>query len=515
MKVGANPVTVDLAHEDRFSLAGLEVRPATREVIAGGRSQVLEPRIMQVLVVLARHRGMVVSRDDLISTCWGGRAVGEDAINRCIGAIRRLSETLGGFAVDTVARVGYRLTEVVAGEEPDAPFKPSIAVMPFANLTGDAGQDYFVDGMVVEITGALSRVRSILVIGSGSSLSFKGKTIVAQDVARQLGVRYVLEGSIRRSADRIRITVQLVDAIDGAQVWSNRFDDVVDDVFALQDRVAVAVAGVIEPRVQHAEMLRATRRATEHMSGYDLYLRALALYRAASREPVLEALGLLNQAIGLDADYGLALALAAICHRDIALSGWSTDPAANRRAAIELAERALRAAGDDAEVLAFAGAVLGSLNGDVGAVIALFDRALDLNPGSSTAWLSSGMMRLRAGDPDTAADHLATSMRLDPMSPLRGRQLFGLGAARFEQERWSDAVTLLTESAALLPLPGALLLLVASCALNGQLDEAVQGLRRYQAAHGADIRGELAGCLNARQRDLGARGLALAEAETA
>src|SRR5579862_3762065 len=183
-----------------------------------------------------------------------------------------------------------------SAEAPPPPSKPSIAVMPFANLSGDPEQDYFADGMVVEIVEALSRIRSIFVIASGSSLSFKGKGVAAQDAARQLGVRYVVEGSMRKAGGRVRIGVQLIDAADGAQIWTHRFEDTLEDVFALQDSVALAVAGKIEPTVQQAEIRRASARPTDNLSSYDLYLRALPLQRSFVRANILEALDLASRA---------------------------------------------------------------------------------------------------------------------------------------------------------------------------------------------------------------------------
>ena len=203
--------------------------------------------------------------------------------------------------------------------------------MPFANLSGDPEQDYFADGMVEEIVGALSRYRSIFVIGSGSTLTFKGKSVTPQDVGRLLGVRYVLEGSVRKSGGRVRIAVNLIDASDGAQFWADRFEDKLDDVFELQDRVALGVAGKIEPTVQQAEIRRVSRLPTENMSSYDLYLRALPLYQTFTPAETLKARDLLERAIALDPDFGPALAAAAACQNVLVNFGWSDDPERDRR----------------------------------------------------------------------------------------------------------------------------------------------------------------------------------------
>jgi len=201
------------------------------------------------------------------------------------------------------------------------PSKPSIAVMPFANLSSDPEQDYFADGMVVEIVEALSRIRSIFVIGSDSTLSLKGKAISLREIGRQFGVRYVLEGNVRKAGDRVRIGVQLTDATNGAQIWTHRFEDTLEDVFALQDSVALGVAGKIEPTVEQAEIRRTSARQTDNADSYDLYLRALPLFRIFSKAETLKALELLNRAIALDPENSPALALATSCHRTTVIYG--------------------------------------------------------------------------------------------------------------------------------------------------------------------------------------------------
>ncbi len=441
------PGAIDLAHERRFALGGLEVRPSTRELVAGGQSEVLEPRVMQVLVALARVRGQVVSRDDLIQACWGGRAVGEDAINRCTQAIRKRAEAHGGFAVTTIPRVGYRLDESAlpfAKPALAAPIKPSIAVMPFANLSGDPDQAYFAEGMIVEITNALSRFKSLLVIASSSTLIFNGKYIDAREAALQLGVRYLLEGSVRRAGSRLRINVQLVDGSDGAQIWCERFESALDDVFALQDSVALAVAGRIEPTVQSVEVRRGASQPTTNLGAYDLYLRASALFHAFVGGRHLEALDLLNRAIALDPDFGQALALAAFCHRQILTSGSPGDAEDHRRQALSLAERALKAATDDAEVLVTVAAVRALLGEDGDGACDLADRAIALNPGSAAVWTLSGVTRLAAWRPEAAFEHAQEAIRLNPTG--RTGQIGTMGQVRFWQGLYDEAAGLLGEA---------------------------------------------------------------------
>jgi adenylate cyclase len=342
-------------------------------------------------------------------------------------------EDLSGWTGDLDA-AGWRKVAASVGDlvgEPKAspaglpeahlplPSKPSVAVMPFANLSGDAEEDYFADGMVDEIVTVLTRFKSIFVIGSGSTLSFKGKAVSPQEIGRRLGVRYALEGSVRKAGGRVRISVKLADATDGAQVWSERFEDTLQYVFALQDRVALSVAGQIEPTVQVAEIRRASARPTESLGSYQLYLRAWALERTFVKANVLEALDLLNRAIALDPDFAPALALAAICHRVIFNFHWSDDRENDRRQGVQLAHRALRNSGDDATVLANVASVLGFLERDQDATLALHERALALNPGSSFVWFYSDVARLQAGQSELGTAQLARTLRLEPIGVSR------------------------------------------------------------------------------------------------
>jgi TolB-like protein len=431
---------------------------------------------------------------------------------------------LAGWTGDAEApgwrKVVASLAELIGGAADQAappaplplPSKASIAVMPFANLSGDPEQDYFADGMVVEIVEALSRIGSIFVIASGSSLSFRGKGVSAQDAARQLGVRYVLEGSVRKAGGRVRIGVQLIDAADGAQIWTHRFEDTLEDVFALQDSVALAVAGKIEPTVRQAEIRRASARPTDNLSSYDLYLRAIPLQRTFVRADMLEALDLASRAITLDPDFGPALALAASCHRIIVLYEWSDDLEDHRRLGLELAHRALNAAGDDAAVLALVASCVDFLEGDHGAAVALVERALTLNPGCAAAWLHSGILRVRAGETDAAIENLRTALRLDPMGPGQPAATGFIGRALFQQGRFSEAVPLLKEQAqhSAAPMPPAFL--AAAYGHLAQASEAQAALARFRALSSQPLEAFAANWLrDPAQRKLFLDGIALAE----
>jgi adenylate cyclase len=362
------------------------------------------------------------------------------------------------------------------------PTKPSIAVLPFANLSGDPEQDYFADGMVVEITNALSRFKSLFVIASGSSLALKGKGCSPQDAARQLGVRYVLDGSIRKSSNRVRIAAQLIDADDGAQLWAHRFDETIDDVFDLQDKVALSVAGAIEPTLRESAVRRAAARPTGNLGSYDLYLRALAVQRPLDKAGVLASLDLLNRAIALDPQHAAALAQAAFGHFLVVGSQWSDDPSFHRRSAIEAAHRALRVTTDDETVLAMAGFIVSRLDQDQDAALALLERAIALNPGSSLAWGFSGVVRVGNGQDALAIEHLETALRLDPIGPERPAWLGWMGIAQFQQGRFSDAVANLREWAQHTDVFICLGFLAAAYGHLGQLDAARDMLGRYAIA---------------------------------
>jgi len=265
-----------------------------------------------------------------------------------------------------------KVTPTESGPALSLPDKPSIAVLPFANMSGDPKQEYFVDGMVEETITALSRIHWLFVIARNSSFTYKGRAVDVKQVGRELGVRYVLEGSVRKGGGRVRITAQLIDAVTGTHLWADRFDGSLEDVFDLQDRVASSVAGVIEPTLRAAEIRRSSERPTKDLTAYDLYLRALPDWASYEKNRIVRALDLLGKAIERDLGYGPALALAAQCHSWLASAG---DLRASPGDAIELARRALRAAPEDPEVLAAAAYVLGARGEDIDVAISLVDRS--------------------------------------------------------------------------------------------------------------------------------------------
>jgi adenylate cyclase len=360
------------------------------------------------------------------------------------------------------------------------PDKPSIAVLPFANMSGDPEQEYFADGMVEEIITALSRIRWLFVIARNSSFTYKGQAIDVKHVGRELGVRYVLEGSVRRGGGRVRITAQLVDAFTGAHIWADRFDGSLEDVFDLQDKVASSVAGVIEPALQAAETARSAAWPTNDLTAYDLYLRAYEMVWSSGAQ-ISQALGLMEQAIERDPRYGPALAFAALCCHRLLLDGRSKDPVADRRKGADFAKRAIEVACEDPVVLAYAALVLASFGDDIGAMIGLVDRALALNPNYARGWSISGLLRLWAGEPDIAIDHVDVALRLSPRARV-GPSLLILGGAHFFSRRFDAAVPRLLLGIQDDPsFPIAYHILAACYAHMGRLDEARAIVARLRA----------------------------------
>jgi adenylate cyclase len=381
----------------------------------------------------------------------GGICISRAVLTQTRGKLDVAVADLGELSLKNIARPVH-VFRILAEEKkmPEAaalplPDKPSIAVLPFQNMSGDPEQEYFADGMVEEIITALSRIRWLFVIARNSSFTYKGQMVDVKRVGRELGVRYVLEGSVRKGGGRVRITAQLVDATSGAHLWADRFDGSLEDVFDLRDQVATSVAGVVEPTLQAAESRRAAERPTADLTAYDLFLRALSDHLSFERDRVLRALDLLGQAIERDPQFGSALALAAWCHVQCDSYGWANDRIRNRRDGFDLAQRAVRVANDDPAVLASAAFVIGRFGDDVNGALALIDRALLLNPGSAAAWHVSGWLRLFAGLPDIAIEHFSSSMRLSPRGQ-RMETLTGIGVGHLLARRFDKAVEVLSIS---------------------------------------------------------------------
>jgi adenylate cyclase len=378
----------------------------------------------------------------------GGVCVSARVREDAAGKLDLAFEDMGQQQLKNIARPvrAYRVaTSFVSATAPKTPAlplpdKPSIAVLSFANMSGDPEQEYFADGMVEQIITALSRIRWLFVIARNSSFTYKGQAIDVKRVARELGVRYVLEGSVRKASGRVRITAQLIDAITGTHLWADRFDGSLEDVFDLQDKVASSVAGVIEPALQAAEMRRSVARPIADLTAYDLYLRALAAYFPVTKDRFYEALGFLKQAIAIDRHYGPALSWAALCHMHLFYNGWAAEPLRSRGEAIDLARQALDVGGNDPGVLANAAYVLAYFGEDISAMTGLIDRALELNPSFASGWYRSGNIRVFAGLHDLAIEHVKTSLRLSPRERT-GTALYVMGIAHFFKHTFEEAAS--------------------------------------------------------------------------
>ena len=320
---------------------------------------------------------------------------------------------------------------------PPLPDKPSIAVLPFANLSGDPDQEYFADGMVEDIITGLSRIKWVFVIARNSTFAYKGKSMDVKLVGRELGVRYVLEGSVRRSANRVRIAAQLIDATSGTHIWAERYDRALDDIFAVQDELTISVLGVIEPTLRHAEIERAKRKRPDSLDAYDLYLRALPFAFTAMPQDASEALAFLERAIDLEPDYAAAHAIIAWCHEQRYLRGGLNEE--TKRTALHHARRAIAIGGDDAGALATAGFVIAVIEFDYETATAAFDRSFALSSSSALALGFSSIVRAWKGDDAIAVEQAQRAIRLSPFDPLLYLPYVGLAYAHFASGRYEDA----------------------------------------------------------------------------
>jgi TolB-like protein len=433
-----------------------------RPLFKGTEAIALSHRAVALLRILIDRAGAPVSKDALMEAAWPGLAVEDSNLTVQIAALRRALREVPGGESWIAPRRGYRFVgpavtkseaRVPATPTVDAatrpapmmalalPDQPSIAVLPFDNLSSDLEQGYFADGMVEEIITALSRIRWLFVIARNSGFTYKGRTVDIKQVGRELGVLYVLEGSVRKAGNRVRITAQLLDATTAAHLWADHFDGTLEDIFQLQDNVASSVAGVIEPTLQAAEHRRSIQRPTDDLTAYDLFLEARVALYLASREGAMRALELAERAMERDLDYGSALAVAARCHCNIYSSGWTNDLEATRHKGIELARRALRVAGDDPFILSNAAIALALFGEDLATAIALVDHSLQLNPSFAIGWHLSGQLRLWGGQYDLAIEHFKTSTRLSPRD-RRGNYL-ALGMGHFFARRTEKAAEML------------------------------------------------------------------------
>ncbi|WP_447803111.1 winged helix-turn-helix domain-containing tetratricopeptide repeat protein [Pseudomonas serbica] len=482
-----------------FAFEDYVIDPQRRELTRRGQVVAVGPQVFDLLLLFVSHPERVLSKDELLEAVWSGRIVSESTITSHINAVRKAIGDTGEEQrlVRTVARKGYRFVgqvKVDTGEparRPDMdlpsppaaalvlPDKPSITVLPFQNLSGDPEQEYFADGVVEDIIAALSRIRWLFVIARNSSFTYKGRTVDAQGVGQALGVRYVLEGSVRKNANRVRITGQLIDATSGTHIWAERFEGQLDDIFELQDQIAESVVGAISPQLERAEIERAKRKPTESLDAYDYYLRAMSKLHSGGREAIAEALPMFYTAIELDGEFASAYGMAAWCHFWRKLNGWMDDRPTEIAEGIRLARLAVSLGRDDAVALTRGGHALSHLAGEVDAGIALLDRARLLNPNLAPAWFLGGILRALHGETDAAIKDLNHAVRLSPLDPEMFRMQVGMALAHFFAGHYDAAAQWAEKALGNLPslLPTAALM-AASHALSGRMDKAHLAMQR-------------------------------------
>ncbi|WP_353506449.1 winged helix-turn-helix domain-containing protein [Variovorax sp. J31P207] len=493
----------------RYMFGDYLLDPERRELSHRAKVVPVRPQVFDLLLHLVRNHDHVVSRDDLLTAVWSGRIVSESTITSHINAVRKAIGDTGEEQrlVRTVARKGFRfVSEVKVGEiggaglpgasgggentssesreRPSAlvlPDKPSVTVLPFHNLSGDPEQEYFADGVVEDIIAALSRMRWLFVIARNSSFTYKGRAVDVREVGRELGVRYVLEGSVRKTGIKVRITGQLIDATTGTHLWAEHFEGVLDDIFELHDQMAEAVVGAIAPQLERAEIERAKRKPTASLDAYDYYLRGTAKLHSGTRESIEAALPLFYKATELDPDFASAYGMAAWCHFWRKVNGWMTDRPREIAEGIRLARRAVELGRDDAVALTRGGHALGHLAGDLDGGIALLDRAVLLNPNLAPAWFLGGFLRALRGETDAAIEHLARAVRLSPLDPEMFRMQAGMALAHFFAGRIDAASAWAEKAVGNLPsFLAAVSLMAASHALAGRMDKAQQAMRHLR-----------------------------------
>jgi len=348
---------------------------------------------------------------------------------------------------------------------------PSIMVLPFQNMSGDPDQEYFVDGVVEEITTALSRLKWLFVIARNSAFTYKGRAIDVRQVGRDIGVRYVLEGSVRKAVNRVRITAQLIEVASGAHLWADRFDGSLEDIFELHDRVATEVAGAVEPNLRDAEINRSLRKPTTSLDAYDLYMRAMAAFRDPSEANLHAAMDLTGRAIALDPRFARALAARAMCFMHLHPEE-EIDPHAVAEA-LRLAHAALAAASDDGEATAIAAMVVALMGGDIDTALAGAERALMLSPNGFLALNHNGWVQCAAGRPKAAIEPLVRALHLSPRDPFRGYCEMALAVAYRDSGRPQEALTWGRRAMLSLPaLQGGYRVVAAALVDLGRVDEA-------------------------------------------
>jgi TolB-like protein len=481
----------------RFGPFGLD--PNAGILFRGAEPTMLGSRAAALLRLLLERAGAPVSKDALIEAAWPGLAVEDSNLTVQIAALRRVLEGAdqGGNWIETLPRRGYRYVgpTVATGNPRDddvrtwspalaLPDKPSIAVLPFSNLSGDPEQQYFADGMVDDIITGLSRIKWLFVIARNSSFTYKGLPVDVKQVGRELGVRYVLEGSVRKAADRVRITGQLIDASTGAHVWADRYDRTFDDVFALQDEIALSAVGAIEPSLRRAEVERVKRKRPDSLDAYDLVLQAQPDVDSGMPDRAAKALTLLRRALALDPAYALAHAFAAMCHHNRFLRAGLLEE--DRSASIRHAQAAISHGQDDALALTFAGFSIGMDGHDRAAAFTAFEAALALSPSSALTFIFGSVILGWTGDADRAIAWGERGMRLSPFDSWGFAAFGSVALGHFLRGRYEESAKAAYKAVQSNPAHSInYVKLAAPLAKLGRLDEARAAAARALELHPA------------------------------
>jgi TolB-like protein/Tfp pilus assembly protein PilF len=447
-----------------------------------GRGQ----RAVALLRLLVERPGAPVSKDALIEAAWPGLAIEDSNLTVQIAALRRVFEQAAGGEdwIETLPRRGYRYVgpTVTAGNPlTDAnpqtspalalPDKPSVAVLPFSNLSGDAEQEYFADGMVEDIIAGLSRIKWLFVVARHSSLAYKGKTIDVKRVGRDLGVRYLLQGSLRKDGNRVRISAHMIEAETAGNLWAERFDRPLDDIFAVQDEIALNVVGAIEPSLRRAEIERVKRKRPDSLDAYDLVLQSQADVYSGMPERATKALVLLERALALDPIYALAHAFAAMCHHNLFLRAGLHEE--SRTASMRHAQAAIVHGQDDALALTFAGFSIGMDGHDQAAAFAAFEAALAVSPSSALTYILGSVILAWTGEAERAIEWSERGMRLSPFDPWAFAAYHALTLGHFLGGRYEEAARAAHKAVQFNPGHSiSHMLLAAPLAKLGRLEEA-------------------------------------------
>ncbi len=444
---------MDLALQNGFKLDDREIRPLEGEVAGPGGVRHVHPKVMEVLVCLAEKPGKVVRRDEILDQVWGHRYGSDKALTRCISELRRALDDRSGERrlIETIPKRGYRLLasrealdETDESEKSRSPLtsKPSIAVLPFTNMSGDPEQDYFSDGITEDIITELSRISGLFVIARNSTFTFKGRQATIQHVSRELGARYVLEGSVRKAGKKIRVTAQLADSRNGAQIWAERYDRDLNDIFAVQDDLTRQIVSVLAVTLTTEQKRQGLRRAPNTMEAYEYVLRGRELAWLHKRETGAEARRLLAHAIWLDPAYAPAYSWLSFVHGIDYNNQWSDHPDESLRVSEELARKAVKLDDTDAQAHFVLGEnLLWAREHD--AAMQEGRRAIELEPNYSHAYLLLGHALHYAGRSDESLEHYETAMRLDPCYP--DLYLHFIAQSYYSLGRFPDAIEALEE----------------------------------------------------------------------